>query len=891
MIPKPKFCAACPLNPFTGHGYVPMKLRPGTDLGVGEAAGEEEIKSGEGFSGGSGTWLKNLLKQAHKSWNNFSTLNVIGCRPPGNVWPGSPEWKHTSREEALEGIEYCKQHHMWPSLRRSGKSKVYAIGNSALEALTGRRGINTWRGSPLPLVGEDRPKVIPTIHPAALMRQATLCSVVARDYGKSLHLPPENYTLFPRLEEVEDFKSKVFAFDLEWDRQGNVTICGLSDRFYSAMVVPFFEPYLSILRRIFEEATDIIGHNIIHADLPFIERLGWDISHARIHDTMLKQHLVQPDYPHSLAFCASVFTNKVFWKGKWEEEESEDIDSVNGQQWKTWDKEWALPRKCGGYGGCVSAEEAFNLYNARDTDAEFQINTPLSQSLRRYQLEDVYQYVSVPMAYICREIGSRGLRIDTAKLGEVRAELDQQIQILEEKLPDGLKPYLEEVPCNLPAPPGTYRPKIKICKGTRKEAHHPVELVFNNPNSLVNCPVCSRGVAPGKMQTAKIVKGTRQERVVPYNSPPKIQEYVRSLGLKEVVDRKTGRVTTGKKARKVWAREHPEFTLLGGLKGKVTLRNNFAKDSLVGDPEKGIPPQERMYFNLKVHGTGEGRLSSTGQRQGIDLNIQNQPGEFKVIYVPEFPDWGFLSLDIVQGENMLTTWMAKDWVRWERLQDQSYNEHADLATRIFNTLVVKGDKATKPYYDVGKIFNHSKNYGAGARKQMEILAEHGYDHYTLADLKEFNGIWEEMNPGTSQWQKETIGLATKQGYLRNPFGRVRWFSSRDLGSKALAFLPASTLADMVLRMMIAHYPDHPRVGPVIEKLGLTTFMPIIPGWIMSIQVHDELVLQGPWVDWKDQAERSVMIMTQEFPEMAGFRFRVDLKGGQESWGGCKKLTV
>jgi uracil-DNA glycosylase family 4 len=883
MIPKPDFCQSCPINHVTS-GYVPLKLREGAILGVGEASGADEIISGEGFSGGAGQWLRNLLKGAGKKWDTVSTLNVLGCKPPDNIFPTDPKWSATSREVGQAGVNYCIQHHLWPGVAKANRPQIYAIGGQALKALTGKEGITAWRGSPLPLLGTaDKPRIIPTIHPAALMRQAKLSSVVVGDFRKSFTLPPEKYNLTPSLGDLQAFNEKAFAFDLEWDKDGQITVCGLSSRFFEAIVIPWHEPYLEELRRIFENATDLIGHNIICADLPYIERMGWDISMARIHDTMLKQHLVQPDYPHSLAFVASILTNKVFWKGRWEEEESQDLESPRGQQWKTWDKAWALPRHLGGYGGCQSAQEAFALYNGRDSDAEFQINTPLTQLLNKHKLSETYENVSVPIAYITRKMGDYGLKLDTHRLKEVRQVIEEEIEKLEKLLPHELKPYNEVVGCNLIAPPGTYKTKIKICKGSRKNKHECVKLVFNQPGSSHICPVCQRIINSGKMGEAKVIRGTRAERVIPYNSASKIAEYAASLDLKEVLDSKTNRPTTGKKARKVWAKKRPEFTLLGGLKKQVTLKNNFAKDTLL--------LQDRMLFNLLVHGTAEGRLSSTGKRKGIDLNIQNQPGEFKIIYIPDYLEWGFVSLDIVQGENMLTTWLAQDWERWERLQQPGYNEHADFASDIFGRQIKKGVVEDKPFYDVGKIFNHSKNYGAGTRKQQEILAEHGYDHFTNSDLQEFNSVWEKKNAKTALWQKVTIEEGTRVGQLRNPFGRVRWFSSRDSAAKMLAFLPASTLADMVLRMMIAHFPQDPRCSKAIQNLGLTTYLPLVDGWRMAIQVHDELVHQGPWETHREQAERSKMIMEQEFRELPGFRFKTDIKASPKSWGDCKKLEV
>lgn len=1114
---------------------------------------------GEDFSPGVISWLKNLTTAAGKKWERISTLQIS---------------TNSSEEEISREIS------------RSGRTNFVALGDVALKALTRREGISNWRGSPLPLTGKsEHSQVIPTLAPEKLMRQPKLSSAVIGDLKKSYLLPPENYNLFPTIEEVEAFHAKRFAFDLEWDADGCVTLCGLSDRFYSSLVVPWIEPYLSILRSIFEGATDLIGHNIVSADLPHIEALGWDLSRARIHDTILKQHLVQPDYPRSLAFVASIFTNKVFWKGRWEEEESEEKDSVNGQQWRTWDRPWAIPRQLGGYGGCGSGEEAFHLYNARDTDAEFQVNTPLSHLLTRYKLEDVYRFVSLPIAYICREMSARGIKLDSSQLGSLREGIDGKISELEALLPEGLRPYEKEVTCNIPAPPGIYRPKRKACSGTKKAPHEKYEHTFNHPDQRVDCPFCSKSLQPGKMVEAKVVKGTRQEKVVPYNSPPQLSAYVEACELEKVLDPKTGRVTTGKRARSVWARNHPEFAILGSLKAQVTLRNNFAKDALL--------TEERMYFNLKPYGTSEGRLSSSGVRRGIDLNIQNCfspeteiltkegwtafkdlrdkcevaqvnqrsrnitftqptqiirqpyqgnlnyistdenidlcvtpeheclyynakteepykrsasnypsgakqahagwyvggivayteaqvtllaalqadghvlkggqiewiftkerkiarlkwaldcigakyrespkgqqiriycpkqarlvflkdkklfgpwildlnfttfrnlaeevwfwdgcydrrshysssikenadwvqiltclsnrranireywnsnpnsvtnyqvdatrkwysittnvvntqvpyegivycvtvpegniivrrngkvcitgncPKEFRTVFSPDFPGWCWLNLDIVQGENMLTTWLAKDWERWERINSPGYDEHCDLASRIFGRTITKSE-SDKPFRDIGKKINHGRNYGMGARKQRDSLIEAGFDHYSEGDVKEFIAIWREMNRRTAAWQGETIAQAQRDGYLRNPFGRCRWFSSKAIATEALAFLPASTLADMVLRMMICHFPSDPRCQSAIESFGLSTYIDLTPEWVMAFQVHDSLVLQGPIEGWKEQATRSHLIMTQPWPQLEGFHFNSTVEFSEKNWGDCRKVAL
>lgn len=813
------------------------------------------------------------------------------CRPPENVYPLDEKWHWTSRDAARVAVAHCAQHHLWPAVRLRPWRRIVALGDYPLWALTGRRGILHWRGSPLPLRGEATPKVVPTLHPAYIMRQADWFSTVVRhDLPRGLDLPPEHYNLFPTIEELRGWEAKEFVFDFEWDREGSITLCGLADRPYHAMVVPFCPPFIEELKRIFEQATDLYGHNIVGADMAYFRRLGWGLRpDVTIHDTMLQQHLVMPDMPHSLAFTASVLTKKVFWKGHGEEQEDFATGEFvgNGAQWKTWESAEALPRECGGYGGCFTADEAFRLYNARDCDGNFQCIRPLQQLLERYEMLGVYRDVSLPVAFIAREMSARGLRIDNTRLTTIRQGLTEEIAELEQTLPEGLRPY--EVPCtrNSPAPPNTFKPKTKECKGSKGAKHPPVKITFTQPGVAV-CPTCGREVESGKMSILKVVKVPATKKITPWNSPEQIKEYVKARGLKIKLDLKTGRETTDKKARKGWARTHPEFVIVDSLKQKGTLKNSFAKSAL--------EQVDRIYFNILVHGTAEGRWSTSGRRPGIDPNIQNQPKVIRKIYIPDRPDWGILSHDIVQGENMLTAWLAKDWDRWERLNTPGYDEHGDLACRIFNV-----PRANLPYEyrQIGKKINHGRNYGMGARKQLEELTAAGFLQFTERDVKEFIAIWQQMNAGTARWQEETTLTARRQGYLMNPFGRRRWFSDREYATKALAFLPASTLADMVIRMVIAHYPDWEAQPPYIRNilnraianLRLEVALPLPRGWDLRIQVHDELCLQGPAETHQAAARVTQAIMTQPWRELGGFKFRVDSKYSTSSWGECAPLVM
>ena len=937
MSPKPEFCKQCPINSVT-TGFVPLAHGSTRELIVGEAAGENEAREGRPFIGGSGGWLHTLLKAAGRERSQFNIINTIGCRPPDNCYPLSSEWEQRGRAyfqrildeqgralqrgkgdrqlydwasqaltnyptnyQAREAVAYCANHHLWPSIAKLEPSRIIAMGNEALEVLTSRSGILVWRGSPLPLKGHEAegPKVIPTLHPAFLMRVATMFSVVAGDFNKSLTLPPEEYNLEPTLDDLAKFDAKEFAFDFEWNRDQSLRLCGLSDRLYRAIVVPWEPRFVDELRRIFENATDLIGQNIINADTQYFDRLGWKIK-ARYHDTMLKQHLIQPNYRHGLGFICSVFTNKVFWKGDrghdWEEDNGSDDKQVRSQ-WQTYDKPYAIPREFGGYGGCRSAEEAYRLYNARDTDGNYQAEFPIRSVLSKYGMDDVYWNVSTPAAFVARWIGDAGLKIDKTRLVDIRRDLEQLIEQKEQTLPEGLKPYTQEITKQIDAPPNSYKPKVLSCKGSKKAPHKEFSTCFNKPSDSEKwtCPRCGASKKIGKLKEIKRIKVPAVELVRPWNSSPKVMLYAQELELPIKLHMKTGQPTANKAARKSWGKTHPEFLTLNECKKSLTLKNSFAKEGLLS--------RDRVWFNILIHGTGEGRVSSTGWEKRVDPNIQNQPKSIRKIYVPDYPGYGFLSADFKQGENMLTTWIAKDWDRWERLHTPGYDEHTAMASAFFNIPYDKIDKHKGDCLDgcqcykrkYGKIINHGKNYLLGEKKCLEQVNEEAEGQlFTAADIHELFMIWEKENHRTALWQREVVALAQAQGFLRNAFGRCIWFTSRDYGPKAVAFLPASTLADITLRCMIAMH--HTKLSNVLnydpcKNLGLTTYGDYLPNWRMSVQVHDSIVSHGPEETMMQTARFKQAVMCQPWRELDGFKLDVDIEWSTKSWGEVKTIEV
>lgn len=894
---RPACCTACPISKWT-RGFAKPQPGPSTTVLVGDVLSASDADSGKNFSGGMGAWLTNLMRHAGIQRNACSVVSAIPCQPLGEIPPGAKGWRYTPGDVARAAVQSCAAQNLLPFIEQQRPQRVITFGDAPLALLTPRQGVTVWRGSPLPLRTDlTQLRVLPTIHPRELAKNAELISVAPSDMRKQLQAPPEHYELFAFHDRLAAFDATVFAFDFEWDVAENITICGLSDRLYTAVTGTWGNGNVAEFRRIFERATDLIGHNIIGADTRYFERLGWTIpgsnldvhpTYVRLHDTMLKQHLVQPDMRHGLGFVASVFTNKPFWKDAGGEDEEDEAGNivVTKAQWRTWNQVDAIPRALGGYGGCSSDDEAYRLYNARDTDASFQINHALDALLERYGLTQTYWCVSVPAALICRELNEAGIKIAPERVTEIRTDLMQKVQQLEQTLPEGLRPYEKPVNRNEPAPEGTYKAKTLKCKGTKKAgtSHEQCAWTIDQPGEH-RCPVCQTPKA-AKLAIVKIVKVPGTETVTPWNSPAQVKQYAKRQGLPAFVDRKTKREKADVNARKRWGRTNPEFRILDKLTDYSTLCESFAKASL-----QSI---DRMFFQLMVHGTNEGRLACKGQRRGIDLQIQNVPAEIKGIFMPDQPDWCFIELDYASGENFLTAHLAQDHERMHRLRQPGYSEHLELAKRLFKLPAATTKSGAQAWhgqdlYDIGKHINHGSNYGMSHIKLKEYCDGQGY-FFNEKECKGFIEAGKELNPRTAAWQRETQALAKRDGFLSNPFRRRRWFGHR-VNTECLAFLPASTLADITLRAMVAHRPE--RFATELAALGIAVQGAFAPGWRLSMQIHDSLVLQGPAEHWQQQTARTAAIMQQSWAALNGFALSVEAKVGAAgaSWGDIKKVNL
>lgn len=549
---------------FPDNNFVAPLIVPGNRLVVAEAPGELESELGEPLVGPSGSLLRGwdngtgrrsggLYAAAGVDQSTVSRMNCIQCRPPKNLFPTDPDARsYITAQEGEQSVQHCFNSHVKPVLSSHPWNRVDILGDKALRVLTGKEGgILRWRGSPLavPATGSESLIAVPTLHPAYLARTQELKPAVVCDLKKSTLQTPENYSTHPSLEEVRAFTATEFAFDIETIRATNkITMVGLCDKVGHSICVPAIgEQYVNELKRIFRNATSVIGHNCVQFDWPRLREFGISPpAEASVWDTMLMQHLLQPDLPHSLAFVGSIFTNKPAWK------------HLSGDD-----------------------EE---LYCCRDVDVTYQCWRQLKPLLRSERLLDLYERVSRPLAEICHLLTETGFRIDASRLTEVRADLLAKSRTLELELPEQLRTHNVPVNRRVLAPNGTL--SVKTGKPVKYLLEASTEEVVPWASSAVLIKFFYEEKRLPAQTHAKTDQPTIDKTAIPkLLRAANVAKYVKEFG-----------EDNSREVQKT-------LRAVQSLRQIASLLSTFTKEEFLGI--------DRIHASFNVHGTASGRLSSS----------------------------------------------------------------------------------------------------------------------------------------------------------------------------------------------------------------------------------------------------------------------------------------
>jgi len=255
------------------------------------------------------------------------------------------------------------------------------------------------------------------------------------------------------------------------------------------------------------------------------------------------------------------------------------------------------------------------------------------------------------------------------------------------------------------------------------------------------------------------------------------------------------------------------------------------------------------------YGTATGRLSSA------DPNIQNQPPQAKMMYVPR-PGMVFLELDYSQVELRLAAYMSKCPALID-IFESGKDIHAE------NMKVLRCDRTRAKNVVYGTM------YGAGARKLYETLLGYGFET-SIKECSMLQNAFFEAYPELLAWREETLAFARKNHFVRNPFGRRRYFYQPDRAVPAiLNFLPQSTTGDIILD----------RLNPVADAF-------LKNDGALLTTVHDSFMGEVPREHWKQTARTAQRRMHKRYSQIhPKFWCPADIKLAMYRWGRGREVKL
>lgn len=326
---------------------------------IGEAPSDAEMEDGYPLVGPSGRVYDALLRTANIDRNHVLTTNVFNVQAPDNDilawtlskseatakgWPLEHDYDGRYFEPGFLGRHYAR---LQAELHRAQPTVIVPMGNTALWALTGATSISAFRGA----VGRATriakgTKIVPTLHPAHVIRQWKFFTTVANDMQKAAReaeLGPRivqtrrEIWIDPTLNDLRVFaanflsQSTLVSVDIETTRRPTkqITCIGFAPDAQRAIVVPFADwrkPSRSYWPTVDAE---VEAWNWVEAQLstttaklfqngPYDtywlrELMGIDVQNY-CEDTRLLHHALYPELPKDLGFMGSSYANVGAWK-------------------------------------------------------------------------------------------------------------------------------------------------------------------------------------------------------------------------------------------------------------------------------------------------------------------------------------------------------------------------------------------------------------------------------------------------------------------------------------------------------------------------------------------------------------------------------------------------
>lgn len=238
----------------------------------------------------------------------------------------------------------------------------------------------------------------------------------------------------------------------------------------------------------------------------------------------------------------------------------------------------------------------------------------------------------------------------------------------------------------------------------------------------------------------------------------------------------------------------------------------------------------------KIHTRFIQTLTQTGRLSSADPNLQNIPirieegRRIRQAFVPSYEGWQFIGADYSQIELRVLAHISND----EHLRQAFLNHediHASTARRVLgvgeNKEVSSNERRQAKAVNFGIVYGIS-DYGLSQNLNI-----------TRKEAKHFIDTYFEKYPGVHKYMVNIVKEAKEKGYVSTLFHRRRYlpdinnrnFNLRSFAERTAINSPIQgTAADIIKIAMI-------RLQEELEKRELKSRL--------ILQVHDELILEGP----------------------------------------------
>ena len=296
-------------------------------------------------------------------------------------------------------------------------------------------------------------------------------------------------------------------------------------------------------------------------------------------------------------------------------------------------------------------------------------------------------------------------------------------------------------------------------------------------------------------------------------------------------------------------------------------------------PQLINPIDGRLHTSFDQAGAETGRISSNNPNlQNIPVRSELGRKIRKAFVAP--PGHYLLAVDYSQVELRILAHISRDPTMLDNFA-HGLDIHAATASQVYGVDIAQ---VTPEQRAVAKMMNFATSYGVSAFGLANRTT------LSMDEARQFMKTYFDTYPGVRRYLDETIAQAKRQGYVETLLGRRRYFPILQIsggGSPASAAQQARAAAE---RAAVNH-PIQGSAADILKIALIRLHRRLREGGFqarMTLQVHDEIVLQAPEAELPALAPLVVETMESAYDLLAPLKAEPEI--GRD-WYDLRKWTA